>query len=58
MMEEHWESLGRKKAEVNKNDRRKRKYMPGGVGDHIVAKKNEESRGHTLYMTSAARFFE
>ncbi|RLN06102.1 hypothetical protein BBJ28_00004668 [Nothophytophthora sp. Chile5] len=37
---------------------RKRKYVPGGVGDHIVAKKDDEIRGHTAYLTFATKFFE
>ncbi|CAI5725267.1 unnamed protein product [Peronospora effusa] len=37
---------------------RKRKYVPGGVGEHIVAKKDDEIRGHTAYLTFATKFFE
>ncbi|KAF4319092.1 hypothetical protein BBO99_00006754 [Phytophthora kernoviae] len=37
---------------------RKRKYVPGGMGDHIVAKKDDEIRGHTAYLTFATKFFE
>lgn len=37
---------------------RKRKYVPGGSGDHIVAKKDDEIRGHTAYLTFATKFFE
>ncbi|KAI9915000.1 hypothetical protein PsorP6_007761 [Peronosclerospora sorghi] len=35
---------------------RKRKYVPGGVGQHIVAKKDDEIRGHTAYLTFATKF--
>uniref|UniRef100_A0AAV1VAA6 tRNA (adenine(58)-N(1))-methyltransferase n=1 Tax=Peronospora matthiolae TaxID=2874970 RepID=A0AAV1VAA6_9STRA len=37
---------------------RKRKYVPGGVGEFIVAKKDDEIRGHTAYLTFATKFFE
>ena len=37
---------------------RKRKYVPGGVGEYIVAKKDDEIRGHTAYLTFATKFFE
>ncbi|TDH67723.1 hypothetical protein CCR75_001949 [Bremia lactucae] len=40
-----------------KVDERKRKYVPGGVGEHIVAKKDDEIRGHTAYLTFATKFF-
>ncbi|POM65189.1 tRNA (adenine-N(1)-)-methyltransferase catalytic subunit [Phytophthora palmivora] len=44
--------------ERKKNGGRKRKYVPGGVGEHIVAKKDDEIRGHTAYLTFATKFFE
>ena len=44
--------------ERKKNGGRKRKYVPGGVGKHIVAKKDDEIRGHTAYLTFATKFFE
>ncbi|CAH0519857.1 unnamed protein product [Peronospora belbahrii] len=47
-----------KELERKKNGGCKRKYIPGGVGDHIVAKKDDEIRGHTAYLTFATKFFE
>eukprot|EP00644_Phytophthora_capsici_P007190 jgi/Phyca11/112772/e_gw1.22.50.1 len=47
-----------KEKERKKNGGRKRKYVPGGVGEHIVAKKDDEIRGHTAYLTFATKFFE
>ncbi|KAG7376437.1 tRNA (adenine(58)-N(1))-methyltransferase catalytic subunit trmt61a [Phytophthora pseudosyringae] len=47
-----------KEKERKKNGGRKRKYVPGGVGEHIVAKKDDEIRGHTAYLTFANKFFE
>lgn len=47
-----------KEQERKKNGGRKRKYVPGGVGEHIVAKKDDEIRGHTAYLTFATKFFE
>jgi hypothetical protein len=44
--------------ERKKNGGRKRKYVPGGVGEHIVAKKDDEIRGHTAYLTFATKFFD
>lgn len=43
--------------EHKKDGGRKRKYVPGGVGEHIVAKKDDEIRGHTAYLTFATKFF-
>ncbi|CEG38010.1 s-adenosyl-l-methionine-dependent methyltransferases superfamily protein [Plasmopara halstedii] len=45
-------------TEGKSNGGRKRKYVPGGVGEHIVAKKDDEIRGHTAYLTFATKFFE
>ncbi|GMF52354.1 unnamed protein product [Phytophthora fragariaefolia] len=47
-----------KEKERKKNGGRKRKYVPGGVGEHIVAKKDDEIRGHTAYLTFATKFFD
>ncbi|KAL4168947.1 hypothetical protein KRP22_009876 [Phytophthora ramorum] len=47
-----------KEQERKKNGGRKRKYVAGGVGEHIVAKKDDEIRGHTAYLTFATKFFE
>lgn len=37
---------------------RKRKYNGKSVGEHIVAKKDDEIRGHTAYLTFATKFFK
>ncbi|KAG6949867.1 hypothetical protein JG688_00014451 [Phytophthora aleatoria] len=47
-----------KEKDHKKNGGRKRKYVPGGVGEHIVAKKDDEIRGHTAYLTFATKLFE
>lgn len=36
---------------------RKRKLKGKSVGEHIVAKKDDEIRGHTAYLTFATKFF-
>lgn len=36
---------------------RKRRLTGKGEGDHIVAKKDDEIRGHTAFLTFASKFF-
>lgn len=36
---------------------RKRRLTGKGEGEHIVAKKDDEIRGHTAFLTFASKFF-
>lgn len=36
---------------------RKRKLKGKSLGEHVVAKKDDEIRGHTAYLTFATKFF-